>query len=258
MNKKTVSLLLGSLLLFGCANVSTTNTSSSSTVESSSSSVSSSSSSKTVWSEKPATNVVTVDFEVEDDNGYVIAVHIRLGEWIKGSESDKLTQELSYFTGKTDFSSTELTLRKADAYVFGDISYENMTKEYKIREIVSGGASMGISSKGIKTDFYNSVRISDGIIFYSTPKRVESGNSIEISPLFKKDTWGPVAFVGQVEEAYTPKYPNGKPEIEGGKFYIDAPGGMYFKDHKVTVNGKTLTVEDRRSITITRGKIEQE
>lgn len=181
----------------------------------------------------------TYSIIVTDGKGNKEKITIKIGNWIKGSETDLLGKAWSKVGGSGSmpltgpFSGGTFQSKEA-AYVFGTVLIENMTPEFTAKNFSDGDISVTLSPD-VPVDEYFAKRrcLTDfGLTVAQGREYVSEINGSEINcnlvggqkPLVQADmvsnSWGPVPFVIGVENVFTPKFPEGDPKFYEASFYL--------------------------------------
>lgn len=177
-----------------------------------------------VYDIESPTNITTGTVLYHTSSGYKYEMTISVGEWIKGSDTEKLQQQWQYFGEDGDFSFLGDN-HSRQIYLMGEISFENKTEgDFPITDIDSQmlflaihGSDGGYIKKGEVSHLINIYN--HGVVMYSSPSYF-SGETLYCSPGFKSDYWGPVTFVIAFDDMLGPDKPDGDAEIDRLKLSI--------------------------------------
>jgi hypothetical protein len=176
-----------------------------------------------------------------DSDGNKETITIKIGKWIKGSETATLDKAWSIIggtgsmplTGSYDGNgyTTGGTFRPDDsAYVFGTVSIQNSTPDFSADNFSNGNSwatlSPQVKSDGFFTGWEDLTSAGFGGVVqcreYSTGavcNRVGGSNQL-VNAKMSGNAWGPVSFVIGVETVFTPKYPDGNPKLNDAHFLL--------------------------------------
>lgn len=165
---------------------------------------------------------------VTDSNGNKEKITIKIGKWVKGSETDLLEKawkaaggtEAMPLTGSYsgDSVSNGGTFQpKYAAYVFGTVSIENMTPDFSAKNFSNGNSWVFL-----KPGFYNGANVQ--CRQYSSGSSCDSIGSYNqlVRADMKSNEWGPVSFVIGVETAFSPNFPEGDPKLTDSDFNLSS------------------------------------
>jgi hypothetical protein len=192
-----------------------------------------------------------------DSNGYQIQVSVKMGNWIKGSETSQLqnawgkvggTGDIPIKTG-SEFKEGEYgglhTLNDADfaAYVFGTISIANKTTDYPAKNFGNGMVILYLDIELDKSLPTSQLCMFSAVQYGSTTKTNweygKAHHSVSFTPDIQSNAWGPAPFAIAIDNAFTPEYPGGNPALDAASSYISTV--LYSSDsaHEVISIGKT-------------------
>jgi hypothetical protein len=165
-----------------------------------------------------------------DDNGNKEKITITIGKWIKGSDTALLDKAWKIVGGTGSMPLTGAFHTENGAYAFGTVSIENMTPNFSAKSF-DGGKSW--------------VYLGNGYEQAVQARQYLSGVSCDTednNPLVEADMtsnkWGPAPFVTGLLNVFTPKYPEGNPDLTDNTFYLSS--NVTWADDKVEVKiGKT-------------------
>jgi hypothetical protein len=169
---------------------------------------------------------------VTDGNGNKEKITIRIGKWVKGSETELLdkawkivggTGAMPLVSGK--YSDAVLTLpfnSTTAVYVFGTVSLENMTPDFS----AGNGHSQVDLQPQIPVDSIFKSQYYINVVKgrqYSTGAKCDGGTLPLIVADMKSNNWGPCAFVIGVDNIFTPNFPEGIPQLNDVYFFVSSP-----------------------------------
>jgi len=178
-------------------------------------------------------------FESMDSNGYKLRTTVRIGGWIKGSDTDKLQQAWKSVGGRNAMPLTSgrrdgggITFnfsQESAAYIFGTVSFANMTPEFPASNFGNGLVMFTLAPR-----VYNGQTLTfGGWVNYVAPAfgtsvfMVEYSNKtdyIRVRADMQSNNWGPVPFVLAIDNVFNPNYPNGNPELDQVTLHPVPPG----------------------------------
>jgi hypothetical protein len=175
-----------------------------------------------------------------DTNGYQVEATIRLGDWIRGSETDTLQAAWAKVGGQGDMPLTagkysagsygggyNLLDTDAAAYVFGTVSFANRTEGFSMENFAGGYLHLYSSPRTAKSRSTADLGMpAIAVTQYGSTLRSDAtevwGNSSLslVQPDFQGDSWGPVPFVIALDNVFTPNYPEGDPQLDDIYFNV--------------------------------------
>lgn len=157
-----------------------------------------------------------------DDKGNKEKITIKIGKWIKGSDTDLLNKSWNKVGGKGTMSlpSTIAGFNfhpRTAAFVFGNVSVENMTPDFDANSFNYGNSWVLLTLDVISSDLPAVVQ----------GRQYTSGTKWDIvgplaAPEMDSNSWGPVPFVIGVEGVFSPNFPNGNPKLDSAHFALSS------------------------------------
>lgn len=156
-------------------------------------------------------------------DGYSYGSTLKIGPWVKSSDietANNIWQSLGG-TGSIPFDSFTKNNWSSGVH-FGEGTSIMAFGTIAIEDTTQGGFSLADSSKGISVDVFSYelnnatlvdsyVQTSSGSFLHSEKNRGDS--ILHVYPNMNSRNWGPVPFVICANEALSPQYPDGDPEI---------------------------------------------
>ncbi len=173
---------------------------------------------------------------VTDGNGNKEKITIKIGKWVKGSETDLLEKAWKAaggtgampLTGKFDgnVGSVGGTFQpKNAAYVFGTVMIENLTPDFDAKNFAGGNNWVYLGHQFGNVPRVQCLQYSDGL---SCEPPV---GSTLVRPTMTSNTWGPVSFVIGVQNVFTPNFPEGDPGLTDGDYNLSSvASNLYGQD----------------------------
>lgn len=182
--------------------------------------------------EKPVANqsvdkyvLETYTDENEMSGGYSYNVTLKIGSWVKATETETINNiwesiggsgsvpDINSFTYNSWSSGVHFG-KGTSIMAFGTVAIEDTTQ---------GGFSLSDTSNYISVDVF-SYGLTKGTLVDSYIQTSNGGSYLHsaegrnnrvlhVYPEMKKRTWGPVPFVICANEAISPEYPDGKPDV---------------------------------------------
>lgn len=169
-------------------------------------------------------------WEVKDGNGYVVEVTVKMGSWIKASDTDSLNKAWKKAGGEGDapdaseFNSGEWAnydffRNDSSVMTFATLELSNkttgydFTEEYPYEIWISNFTNLSFP-KDSKLGTWQGK-----IYFGSGPSDMQRGNGSISSAVMKKNHWGPVTIAFAVANVFGPNYDtNGNPDLDDVAF----------------------------------------
>lgn len=189
----------------------------------------------------------TYSITATDANGNKEKITIKIGKWIKGSETELLDKAWGIvgrsgsmpLTGSYGGDRTRPggTFHPKDAaYVFGTVSIENMTPDFSAKNFYNGQSLVYLTPKvhfESKNMYIGDLVPLESLGFgnvvqgrqYSSESScdlVSDGSNPLVLADMTSNTWGPCAFVIGVEDVFTPNYPEGNPKLNDVYFILSS------------------------------------
>jgi hypothetical protein len=197
----------------------------------------------------------TFDVTYTDKNGYKMKATIKMGDWIKGSETAMLQKAWTNAGGKDSMPLTEGTYYAIDgyglkwtmidssaaAYVFGSVSFTYITTNYPITSFSGGSFELSASVEGIDATCKLGYVLSATQYSSTIESDTGSGGRIAKPHLseFTSNRWGPVPFAIAIDNVFNPNYPNGDPDLDTIKLSFDTGGSTEREPDELFSIGKT-------------------
>lgn len=177
-----------------------------------------------------------------DSKGNKEKITIKIGNWIKGSETDLLDKAWTKVGGDGSMPLTDSfsgdgvssggTFKpKEAAYVFGTVTVENMTPDFTAKNFSNGDSSVYLIPQ-IQFDgmFTNLQSLANAGFTVAQGREYTSETSCDLvsslNPLVRPDMvsnmWGSAPFVIGVENVFTPNFPDGNPKLNEAYFFLSS------------------------------------
>lgn len=205
--------------------------------------------SEDLYSEDTTINYSEYSFTYTTLEGYEVVATIKVGEWIKASDRNRIDQEWSQLGGKSEapimssfdaysFGREEHYYDDTCAVVLGTVSFRNITDGYDVSEAhpISGDMVLlvknAISNAPIMMVEYANERRMSYVYLNNGRDGGEEGGFVPYNKTpsiftahMTSNHWGPAPFMIAVRDVFGPKYgPGGKEGLENMEFRIMPKG----------------------------------
>ena len=181
---------------------------------------------------------------LSDTNGYKAAVTLSCTNWIKGSDTAALSTAWANSGGTgdvpvqdgaytTDANITHVTDTTMGAYVFCKFGMKNASPGYSLSQWGGAYPSVTISVDYVKGSVSAGHPVGVAYIGYSSPQYqlFHDAVSLGVRPSITGDTWGPIPLALYVNDAFSPKSPNGDPTLDSLTLRLIGPVGGDTRSH---------------------------
>lgn len=169
-----------------------------------------------------------------DSNGNKQRVTIRIGSWIKGSETELLDRAWRNVGGDGSMPITDGTYTDGilstkfstndSAFVFGTVSVENLTPDFDAKNFGGGNVWIRLEPKtkidGFFTDWSTTYAVQARQSGSGISSDVIGGSNPLVRPSMQSNRWGPMPFVIGIPTVFTPNFPDGDPALDGIHFFL--------------------------------------
>lgn len=171
----------------------------------------------------------------ETANGYKAEYTISVTHWIRASDSESLQLAWEGVGGSDEYpalsrfqSNTNDGFNSVNAAAaFGTVSFRNVTEGFDITE--ENPVTFGISLSVNRDIRYSNYSPKLYIQYANESKQFSFNDYPSMSPLMKKNAWGPVPFMIVCPNAFTPNDPDGAAVLDDFQININGIGsGCYF------------------------------
>lgn len=166
----------------------------------------------------------TYTYESDAGGGYTYTATLKIGPWVKYSDTEAINDIWESIGGTGSIPFDSFTYNNwSSAIHFGKGTSIMAFGTIAIEDTTQGGFSLADTSRGISIDIY-SYELDDATLVDSYMQFSNGGSylhSVEVRgwrilhvyPKMVRRTWGPVPFVICANEAISPEYPDGRPDV---------------------------------------------
>ncbi|WP_373481758.1 hypothetical protein [Acetobacterium sp.] len=162
-----------------------------------------------------------------DDNGNKEKITVRIGQWLKGSETEMLDKAWQNVGGEStmpltgayegdEFKNGGTFHPKEAAYVFGSVTIENLTPDFSPENFCRGSSGVSLIPEIGTGSVVQGREYTSG-----TSCDIVGGFNYVVNAKMTSNNWGPVPFVIGVENVFSPNYPDGNPQINEVEFSLN-------------------------------------